>query len=181
MKRYPAKYRGKLIFSSTKDLRHHTSQEATQVQILRHPVLLNSHQVWEWIRVNFAFLCQEWKGKRVKKTERLSLFSHFPLGSWFVRNRIQLLRLPWSWLPWLWLPASSVTQAACSLTLHPAFYPWEQECLLAFGKLTQLPDPNEKLCLLNNAETCWQQALGAWKLDACSVMISSWVPRPQTP
>lgn len=24
--------------------------------------------------------------------------------------------------------------------------------LLAFGKLTELPDPNEKLCLLNKAE-----------------------------
>lgn len=47
MKRYPAKYRGKLMFFCTKDLRHSVIADATRVQILGPHVLLNSHQVWE--------------------------------------------------------------------------------------------------------------------------------------
>lgn len=134
---------GNSVFSCTGDLRHSILHEATQVQVLGLPVLLNSHQAWEWIRANCAFLCQEWKGKRMNKKEVSLCFPHFPLGSWFVRSQFQLLGLPRSWLPWLWLLASSVTQAACSLAPHSAFYPWERDVGCA-----SLPSESSQSCLI---------------------------------
>lgn len=79
------------------------------------------------------------------------VFFASPLGFGFIRNGYTCWSFPEAGYCGFGCWPSAVTQAACSPTLYSALYS-RQEGLLAFGKRTLLPDPNEKSRLLSNAQ-----------------------------